>query len=118
MGLKGPPGARQEEVVAVTPWPGPKQVVCRGPKLVEKARPRDGPEAATLRTNHGGICLFHVATLLHLAGSTTATASVQDIRSPGGVHTWCTEECVSHHHVSAGLRGDIIWIFSRIFGRP
>ena len=27
---RGPPGARQEEVVAVTPWPGAQQVVCGG----------------------------------------------------------------------------------------
>ena len=29
-GLKGPPGARQEEVVAVTPWPGTQTSCLRG----------------------------------------------------------------------------------------
>ena len=43
----------------------PQLIACAPPgyNFVEKARPRDGSEAATLRVNHGGICLFHVATL-------------------------------------------------------
>ena len=43
----------------------PQLIACAPPgyTFVEKARPRDGLEAATLRTNHGGICLFHVTSL-------------------------------------------------------
>ena len=43
----------------------PQLIACASPgyNFVEKARPRDGSEGATLRVNHGGICLFHVATL-------------------------------------------------------
>ena len=35
-GWRGPPGARQEEVVAVTPWPGAQTICLRGggPKFV------------------------------------------------------------------------------------
>ena len=34
-GWRGPPGARQEEVVAVTPWPGAQTRCLRGgPKIV------------------------------------------------------------------------------------
>ena len=32
VGLKGPSGARQEEVVAVTPWPGAQTSCLRGPE--------------------------------------------------------------------------------------
>ena len=43
----------------------PQLIACAPPgySLVEKARPREGPDAVNLRTNHGGICLFHIATL-------------------------------------------------------
>ena len=34
-----------------------------GYSFVEKARPREGLNAVNLRTNHGGVCLFHVVTL-------------------------------------------------------
>ena len=70
MGLKGPTRARQEEVVAVTPWPGAQTSYWRGaPKIVATPLAPGGQTLSAPVSFYLGEIVLSVPTFKHMRNS-------------------------------------------------